>query len=156
MYFIHQLQLLCDVPLVEFVPHDDLDSIYFLGIISATTFRVGSLRDLAGGFPLNCGCMMILLLYLVDFGLCTGTDLLMYYVFFEVFFADDLLVQRSHPLLKGFAELTLLGRTRDIGYLGFLLVYCKSVFNIAEIKQKAIFDARLLRFLHLKPAELYI
>ena len=30
------------------------------------------------------------------------------------------------------------------------------MFNIAEIKQKAIFDASLLRFLHLKPAELYI
>jgi len=99
---------------------------------------------------------MILLLYLVDFGLGTGTDLLMYNVFFEVFFSDDLLVQRSHPLLKGLAELTLLISSRDIGRLGFLLVYCKSVFNIAEIKQKAIFEARLLRFLYLEPAELYI
>ena len=92
MYFIHQLQLLCDVPLVEFVPHDYLDGIYFIGIIFATTFRNGSLRDLAGRPPLDGSCMMILLLYLVDLGLCTGTDLLMYHVFFEVFFADDLLV----------------------------------------------------------------
>jgi hypothetical protein len=99
MYFIHQLQLLCDVSLVEFVPNDDLYGKYFLGIIFAATFRDASLRDLAGGPPLDCGCMMILFLYLVDFGLCTGTDLLMYYVFFEVFFSDNLLIQRSHPLL---------------------------------------------------------
>jgi len=100
--------------------------------------------------------MMVLFLYLVHFGLGTGTDLLMYNIFFEVFFADDLLVQRSHPLLKDLAELNLLGSSRDIGCLGFLLVYCKSVFNIAEIKEKAMFEARLLRFLHLEPAELYI
>lgn len=107
MYLIHQLQLFCDVPLVEFVPHDDLDGIYFLGIIFATTFRNGSLRDLAGGPPLDGSCMMILLLYLVDLGLGTGTNLLVYYVFFEVFFADYLLVQRSHPLLEDLGDLTL-------------------------------------------------
>lgn len=130
MYFIHQLQLLCDVPLVEFVPHDDLDSIYFLGIISATTFRVGFLRNLGGGPPLNCGCMMVLLLYLVDFGLCTGTDLLMYHVFFEVFFADDLLVQRSHPLLKDLGDFTL-QCSWDLGYWRFWYIYCKGVPDVA-------------------------
>jgi hypothetical protein len=107
MYFIHQLQLLCDVPLVEFVPHDDLDGIYFLGIIFTTTLRDASLRDLGGSPPLNCGCMMILFLYLVDLCLSTGTDLLMYYVFFEVFFSDDLLVQRCHPLLEDLGDFTL-------------------------------------------------
>jgi hypothetical protein len=99
MNFIHKLQLLSDVPLVNFVPHDDLDGIYFLGIIF-TRFRDGSLRDLRGRLPLYCGYVMVLLLYLVDLGLCTCTDLLMNYVFFEVFLSDDLLVQRRHPLLK--------------------------------------------------------
>lgn len=116
MYFIHQLHLLCYVPLVEFVPHDDLDGIYFLGIILATTFRYGSLRDLAGCPPLDCGCMMILLLYLVDLCLGTGTDLLVYHVFFEVFLADDLLVQRSHPLLENLGDLILKQRICDNWY----------------------------------------
>ena len=131
MYFIHQLQLLCDVPLVEFVPHDDLYGIYFLGIIFATTFRYGSLRDLAGRPPLDCGCMMILLLYLVYLGLCTGTDLLMYYVFFEVFLADDLLVQRCHPLLEDLGDFTLQQCICDNWYWRSWQFYRKSVPDVS-------------------------
>jgi hypothetical protein len=89
----------------------------FLGIFFIKIFRVVSLRDLWGGSPLKCSRMMVLLLYLVDFCLSTGTNLLMYNVFFEVFYPDDLLVQRSHPLLKGLGDLTLQGSSwENIGH----------------------------------------
>lgn len=73
---------------------------------------------------------MVFLLYFVDFGLRTGTDLLMYYVFFEVLLADDLLVQRSHPLLKDLGDLTLQGRW-GFADLRFWYIDRKSVPNVA-------------------------